>query len=260
MPSKLAKDRVNLGLLAFCLSPGKRRTWSEQLRYKVKNAAANVLRETWLIYKNTKLVKKIDHAKVRKHQRKFLQAIHQARKHTSRIVTLTVKDHVVSRCQFNSYWQKALSLHCGADLVTYWISTFQNEITEHREHVLQKSPWQLRSVKMEQRKLNDQANTLVDLAKTQNIMYDMISDLNERSEDFEKRIVTLETKLETLIGSIHALPGLISQTMRQQQRDFLEAQMENYDKHVPYDAERSRSSSRRRRSSSTAPPTSSESS
>uniref|UniRef100_H0WZZ6 Potassium calcium-activated channel subfamily N member 2 n=1 Tax=Otolemur garnettii TaxID=30611 RepID=H0WZZ6_OTOGA len=166
-----------------------------QLTKRVKNAAANVLRETWLIYKNTKLVKKIDHAKVRKHQRKFLQAIHQ-----------------------------------------------------------------LRSVKMEQRKLNDQANTLVDLAKTQNIMYDMISDLNERSEDFEKRIVTLETKLETLIGSIHALPGLISQTIRQQQRDFIEAQMDSYDKHVPYNAERSRSSSRRRRSSSTAPPTSSESS
>uniref|UniRef100_A0A8C3LD24 Potassium calcium-activated channel subfamily N member 2 n=1 Tax=Chrysolophus pictus TaxID=9089 RepID=A0A8C3LD24_CHRPC len=161
----------------------------------VKNAAANVLRETWLIYKNTKLVKKIDHAKVRKHQRKFLQAIHQ-----------------------------------------------------------------LRSVKMEQRKLNDQANTLVDLAKTQNIMYDMISDLNERSEDFEKRIVTLETKLETLIGSIQALPGLISQTISQQHRDFLEAQMQNYDKHVTYSAERSRSLSRRRRSSSTAPPTSSESS
>ncbi|XP_030048183.1 small conductance calcium-activated potassium channel protein 2 isoform X1 [Microcaecilia unicolor] len=169
-----------------------------QLTKRVKNAAANVLRETWLIYKNTKLVKKIDHAKVRKHQRKFLQAIHQARK--------------------------------------------------------------LRSVKMEQRKLNDQANTLVDLAKTQNIMYDMISDLNERSEDFEKRIVVLETKLETLIGSIQALPGLISQTISQQQRDMVEAQLQNYDKHVAYSAERSRSLSRRRRSSSTAPPTSSESS
>ncbi|KAM8961087.1 small conductance calcium-activated potassium channel protein 2 isoform 2-T2 [Pelodytes ibericus] len=166
-----------------------------QLTKRVKNAAANVLRETWLIYKNTKLVKKIDHAKVRKHQRKFLQAIHQ-----------------------------------------------------------------LRSVKMEQRKLNDQANTLVDLAKTQNIMYDMISDLNERSEDFEKRIVVLETKLETLIGSIQALPGLISQTISQQQRDLVEAQLQNYDKHVTYSAERSRSVSRRRRSSSTAPPTSSESS
>ncbi|XP_018099800.1 small conductance calcium-activated potassium channel protein 2 isoform X2 [Xenopus laevis] len=166
-----------------------------QLSKRVKNAAANVLRETWLIYKNTKLVKKIDHAKVRKHQRKFLQAIHQ-----------------------------------------------------------------LRSVKMEQRKLNDQANTLVDLAKTQNIMYDMISDLNERSEDFEKRIVVLETKLETLIGSIQALPGLISQTISQQQRDLVEVQLQNYDKHVAYSAERSRSVSRRRRSSSTAPPTSSESS
>ncbi|KAM4752246.1 small conductance calcium-activated potassium channel protein 2 isoform 2-T2 [Cyanocitta cristata] len=95
---------------------------------------------------------------------------------------------------------------------------------------------------------------------TQNIMYDMISDLNERSEDFEKRIVTLETKLETLIGSIQALPGLISQTISQQQREFLEAQIQNYDKHVAYSAERSRSLSRRRRSSSTAPPTSSESS
>uniref|UniRef100_A0A4W3JF93 Potassium calcium-activated channel subfamily N member 2 n=1 Tax=Callorhinchus milii TaxID=7868 RepID=A0A4W3JF93_CALMI len=166
-----------------------------QLTKRVKNAAANVLRETWLIYKNTKLVKKIDHAKVRKHQRKFLQAIHQ-----------------------------------------------------------------LRSVKMEQRKLNDQANTLVDLAKTQNIMYDMISDLNERSEDLEKRIVTLETKLETLIGSIQALPGLISQTISHQQREFLEAQMQQYDKQITYSAERSRSSTRRRRSSSTAAPTSSESS
>ncbi|XP_067885956.1 small conductance calcium-activated potassium channel protein 2-like isoform X1 [Heterodontus francisci] len=166
-----------------------------QLSKRVKNAAANVLRETWLIYKNTKLVKKIDHAKVRKHQRKFLQAIHQ-----------------------------------------------------------------LRSVKMEQRKLNDQANTLVDLAKTQNIMYDMISDLNERSEDLEKRIVTLENKLETLIGSIQALPGLISQTISHQQREFLEAQMQQHDKQITYSAERSRSSTRRRRSSSTAPPTSSESS
>ncbi|KAI4816289.1 hypothetical protein KUCAC02_008619 [Chaenocephalus aceratus] len=162
-----------------------------QLTKRVKNTAANVLRETWLIYKNTKLVRKMDHARVRKHQRKFLQAIHQ-----------------------------------------------------------------LRSVKMEQRKLNDQANSLVDLAKTQNIMYDMISDLNERGEDMEKRIALLETKLETLLSNLQALPGLISQVISQQHRDFLEVQLQPYDKHSP---ERSQSVSRRR-SSSTAPPTSSESS
>lgn len=56
------------------------RFWAEYLILsapQVKNTAANVLRETWLIYKNTKLVRKMDHARVRKHQRKFLQAIHQ---------------------------------------------------------------------------------------------------------------------------------------------------------------------------------------
>ncbi|XP_074138093.1 small conductance calcium-activated potassium channel protein 2 isoform X4 [Sminthopsis crassicaudata] len=165
-----------------------------QLTKRVKNAAANVLRETWLIYKNTKLVKKIDHSRVRKHQRKFLQAIHQ-----------------------------------------------------------------LRSVKMEQRKLNDQANTLVDLVKTQSIMYDMISDLNERSEEIDKRVITLENKLESLIGNIQALPELISQTITKQQQDFMETQMQNYNQNAAYSAERSRSLTRRR-SSSTAPPTSSESS
>ncbi|KAG5453881.1 potassium intermediate small conductance calcium-activated channel, sub N, member 3, partial [Clonorchis sinensis] len=47
-----------------------------QLNKKVKNYAANVLRETWLIYKYTKLVNRVDAAKVRTHQRKFLRAIH----------------------------------------------------------------------------------------------------------------------------------------------------------------------------------------
>ncbi|RXN35141.1 small conductance calcium-activated potassium channel 2 isoform X1 [Labeo rohita] len=109
---------------------------------------------------------------------------------------------------------------------------------------------------MEQRKLNDQANSLVDLAKTQNIMYDLVSDLNERGEDMEKRIALLETKLETLLSNLQALPGLISQVISQQHRDFLEVQLQPYDKHSH---ERSQSVSRRR-SSSTAPPTSSESS
>ncbi|KAK7008822.1 small conductance calcium-activated potassium channel protein [Biomphalaria glabrata] len=48
-----------------------------QLTKRLKNAAANVLRETWLIYRYTKLVKKVNVSKVRSHQRKFLQAIHR---------------------------------------------------------------------------------------------------------------------------------------------------------------------------------------
>ncbi|XP_067395325.1 small conductance calcium-activated potassium channel protein 3 [Emydura macquarii macquarii] len=132
-----------------------------QLTKRIKNAAANVLRETWLIYKHTKLLKKIDHAKVRKHQRKFLQAIHQ-----------------------------------------------------------------LRSVKMEQRKLSDQANTLVDLSKMQNVMYDLITELNDRSEDLEKQIGSLESKLEQLTTSFNSLPLLIAETLRQQQQQLLSAVIE----------------------------------
>uniref|UniRef100_A0A8C1GEH2 Small conductance calcium-activated potassium channel protein 2-like n=1 Tax=Cyprinus carpio TaxID=7962 RepID=A0A8C1GEH2_CYPCA len=164
-----------------------------QLCKRVKNTAANVLRETWLIYKHTKLVKKIDHAKVRKHQRKFLQAIHQ-----------------------------------------------------------------LRSVKMEQRKLNDQANTLVDLAKTQNVMYDLVSELQERSEELDKRIGTLEDKLDAVTGSLQALPCLISQAITQQQQDLLDGFVHRFCP-ASLGSEHSWTPSRRRRSPSTAPHTSSDS-
>ncbi|XP_019953913.2 small conductance calcium-activated potassium channel protein 2-like [Paralichthys olivaceus] len=128
-----------------------------QLYKKIKNTAANVLRETWLIYKNTKLVKKIDHARVRHHQRKFLQAIHQ-----------------------------------------------------------------LRRVKMEQRKLTDQANTVADLAKTQNMMYDLVSELQHRSEELDGRIVALEEKLDSILLSVQSLPIGLSQAITKLQRDFLD--------------------------------------
>uniref|UniRef100_A0A9J7X2R4 Potassium intermediate/small conductance calcium-activated channel, subfamily N, member 3 n=1 Tax=Cyprinus carpio carpio TaxID=630221 RepID=A0A9J7X2R4_CYPCA len=122
-----------------------------QLTKRIKNAAANVLRETWLIYKHTKLMKKIDHSRVRKHQRKFLQAIHQ-----------------------------------------------------------------LRSVKMEQRKLSDQANTLVDLSKMQSVMYELMSELNDRSEDLERQMLSLEQRVEQLTAGFSALPAHLSATLSAQ--------------------------------------------
>ncbi|XP_068446044.1 small conductance calcium-activated potassium channel protein 1b isoform X2 [Clinocottus analis] len=128
-----------------------------QLYKKVKNTAANVLRETWLIYKNTKLVKKVDRAKVRHHQRKFLQAIHQ-----------------------------------------------------------------LRRVKMDQRKLADQANTVADLAKTQNMMYDLVLELQHRSEELDRRIVALEEKLDSILLNVQSLPVALSQAITKLQKDFLD--------------------------------------
>ncbi|TKS82103.1 Small conductance calcium-activated potassium channel protein 3 [Collichthys lucidus] len=111
---------------------------------QIKNAAANVLRETWLIYKHTKLMKKIDHSRVRKHQRK------------------------------------------------------------------------LRSVKMEQRKLSDQANTLVDLSKMQSVMYELMSELNDRSEDLERQMLSLEQRVEQLTAGFNTLPAHLSATLSAQ--------------------------------------------
>uniref|UniRef100_A0AAF5Q1Y5 Calmodulin-binding domain-containing protein n=3 Tax=Wuchereria bancrofti TaxID=6293 RepID=A0AAF5Q1Y5_WUCBA len=51
-----------------------------QLTKQLKHTAANVLRETWLIYKHRCLVDKIEPAKIRMHQRKFLVAIYALRK------------------------------------------------------------------------------------------------------------------------------------------------------------------------------------
>lgn len=47
-----------------------------KLTKELKHSAANVLRETWLIYKYRRLVDKIDAGKIRHHQRKFLMAIY----------------------------------------------------------------------------------------------------------------------------------------------------------------------------------------
>uniref|UniRef100_A0A3Q2YIZ4 Small conductance calcium-activated potassium channel protein 1-like n=1 Tax=Hippocampus comes TaxID=109280 RepID=A0A3Q2YIZ4_HIPCM len=47
---------------------------------RMKIAAANVLRETWFIYKHTKLSREKDHTMVRMHQRKLMLAIHQLRR------------------------------------------------------------------------------------------------------------------------------------------------------------------------------------
>ncbi|XP_053206884.1 small conductance calcium-activated potassium channel protein 2-like isoform X2 [Panonychus citri] len=121
-----------------------------QLTKRLKNAAANVLRETWLIYKNTKLVKKVNYSKVRTHQRKFLLAIYS-----------------------------------------------------------------LRKVKMDQRKLMDNANTITDMAKTQNSVYELVSEMNQRQEILEERVVVLEERIGTLQEQLESLPVALSRVIEQ---------------------------------------------
>ncbi|KAF5284106.1 hypothetical protein FQA39_LY17097, partial [Lamprigera yunnana] len=123
-----------------------------QLTKRLKNAAANVLRETWLIYKHTRLVKRVNPGRVRTHQRKFLLAIYA-----------------------------------------------------------------LRKVKMDQRKLMDNANTITDMAKTQNTVYEIVSDMSTRQDTLEDRLATVEDKLVTLQEQIELLPDLIATRIQAQE-------------------------------------------
>ncbi|XP_012169033.1 small conductance calcium-activated potassium channel protein isoform X3 [Bombus vosnesenskii] len=140
-----------------------------QLTKRLKNAAANVLRETWLIYKHTRLVKRVNPGRVRTHQRKFLLAIYA-----------------------------------------------------------------LRKVKMDQRKLMDNANTITDMAKTQNTVYEIVSHMSTRQDGLEERLVNvtdqlvaLEEKLSSLQSQLDLLPEELTRCLAQhaerieQRRNFL---------------------------------------
>ncbi|XP_034239813.1 small conductance calcium-activated potassium channel protein isoform X2 [Thrips palmi] len=122
-----------------------------QLTKRLKNAAANVLRETWLIYKHTRLVKRVHAGRVRTHQRKFLLAIYA-----------------------------------------------------------------LRKVKMDQRKLMDNANTITDMAKTQNSVYEIVSDMSGRQDTLEERINSMEERLQNIQEQMDLLPELLSRCIAQQ--------------------------------------------
>ncbi|XP_063979160.1 small conductance calcium-activated potassium channel protein isoform X5 [Diachasmimorpha longicaudata] len=133
-----------------------------QLTKRLKNAAANVLRETWLIYRHTRLAKRVVPSRVRTHQRKFLLAIYA-----------------------------------------------------------------LRKVKMDQRKLMDNANTITDMAKTQNTVYEIVSDMSTRQDSLEERLVSLEEKLVSLQEQLEMLPEALTRCLAQhaermeQRRNFL---------------------------------------
>lgn len=51
---------------------------------------------------------------------------------------------------------------------------------------------------MDQRKLMDNANTITDMAKTQNTVYEIVSDMSTRQDALEERITSLEDKIQTV--------------------------------------------------------------
>ena len=51
---------------------------------------------------------------------------------------------------------------------------------------------------MDQRKLMDNANTITDMAKTQNTVYEIVSDMATRQDALDERITGLEEKIQNI--------------------------------------------------------------
>jgi cob(I)alamin adenosyltransferase len=51
---------------------------------------------------------------------------------------------------------------------------------------------------MDQRKLMDNANTITDMAKTQNTVYEIVSDMSSRQDILEEKITHLEDKIKAV--------------------------------------------------------------
>jgi potassium intermediate/small conductance calcium-activated channel subfamily N protein 3 len=80
---------------------------------------------------------------------------------------------------------------------------------------------------MDQRKLMDNANTITDMAKTQNTVYEIVSDMSTRQDTLEDRLTTMEDKIVALQEQLDLLPDLIATRIQaqaekmEQRRNFL---------------------------------------
>lgn len=54
------------------------------------------------------------------------------------------------------------------------------------------------------------------------MMYDLVSELQHRSEELDRRIVALEDKLDSILLSVQSLPVVLSQAITKLQKDFLD--------------------------------------
>lgn len=54
------------------------------------------------------------------------------------------------------------------------------------------------------------------------MMYDLVLELQRRSEELDRRIVALEVKLDSILLSVQSLPAVLSQAITNLQKDFLD--------------------------------------
>lgn len=75
---------------------------------------------------------------------------------------------------------------------------------------------------MEQRKLNDQANTLIDFAKMQIRVSDMLSAMSACNEKLEDQVTSMNSRLDILEQNVNRLPDLFSNMIQLQFKKYFD--------------------------------------
>ncbi|KAG7177412.1 Small conductance calcium-activated potassium channel protein-like [Homarus americanus] len=70
---------------------------------------------------------------------------------------------------------------------------------------------------MDQRKLMDNANTITDMAKTQNTVYELVSDMSGRQDVLDDRVSSLEDRLTSIQESLDAIPDVLARCLQKHQ-------------------------------------------
>lgn len=91
----------------------------------------------------------------------------------------------------------------------------QTRVRDHQRKLLL-AIHQLRRVKMEKRILADQGNTLVDIMKMQNLMYDVLSEVQGCRGEMDNHIHSLQKNVEELREGFRVLMPLLSSTLSTQ--------------------------------------------
>ncbi|VDP24339.1 unnamed protein product, partial [Schistosoma mattheei] len=164
---------------------------SSKLTKKVKHCAANVLRETWLLYKHAKLMPTSNSHRVRAHQRKFLQAIYRLR-------TMKVKQRELQD-KSNSLVDLAKRVYSEYDY--YSSRSSSNSSHSNSDSSSSSSGKSSRSSSKGSSSSSSSGGRGCgggSIFNLQTNVYERVADISLRQEDFQNQLTTIEDMLRSI--------------------------------------------------------------
>ncbi|KAK0145603.1 Small conductance calcium-activated potassium channel protein 3 [Merluccius polli] len=172
----------------------------------IKTAAANVLRETWLIYKHTRVSREKDHTSVRMHQRKLLLAIYRLR--SVKMEKRKLADQANTLVDFSKVGEASEKPHTTPLLRPSHSESNPVALFLNARHLSTPGP------KHRRRRYHDNPNAAA--AQMQSLMYDVLSEVQSCRGELDTHVNSLEKHVEELREGFRSLMPLLSSTLSTQ--------------------------------------------